>query len=69
MAEEKNIEQPKLTNQVSDETGQYDTRFMLWRQFCAEHNVDVETLPSQLEGEAKENWAGYKEALLKRLGK
>ena len=62
-------DQPALKNEISDETGQYDARFMLWREFCAENDVPVETLPSQLEGEAKEKWAGFKETLLKKTAK
>ena len=56
MAEEK----PKVTNEISDETGQYDARFLLWRKFCAENGVPVETLPSDLSGEVKERWEKIK---------
>ncbi|MCA1591714.1 MAG: hypothetical protein LC754_03490 [Acidobacteria bacterium] len=52
MAEEK----PKLPNEISPETGQFDARFMLWRMFCVENNVPVETLPSDLTGEVKDKW-------------
>lgn len=52
MAEEK----PKMSNEINHETGQFDARFMLWRMFCAEHDVPVETLPSDLTGEAKDKW-------------
>lgn len=62
MAEEKD---PKQTsNIISDETGQYDARFVLWRAFCAEYGVPVETLPSDLTGEAKEKWDEIKERQL-----
>jgi hypothetical protein len=41
-------------------TGQFDARFVLWRRFCAENNIPVETLPSDLTGEAKEKWEKLK---------
>ncbi len=53
-----------VTNVVSDKTGQYDARFMLWRIFCDEHNIPVETLPGDLSGEAKEKWGKVKETQL-----
>lgn len=56
MAEEK----PKMPNQISAETGQFDARFILWRMFCAENDVPVETLPSDLTGEAREKWERVK---------
>lgn len=56
MAEEK----PKLTNEINPETGQFDARFMLWRLFCAENGVAVETLPSDLTGEIKDKWEKLK---------
>ncbi|HEY0004784.1 MAG TPA: hypothetical protein VGB17_08220 [Pyrinomonadaceae bacterium] len=46
----------ELTNEVSDETGQYDMRFLLWRKFCTTQGIPVETLPSQLSSEQKELW-------------
>ncbi|MGB9179914.1 MAG: hypothetical protein WCB68_11770 [Pyrinomonadaceae bacterium] len=59
-------EQPVVTNEVSDETGQYDARFLLWRKFCAENNIPVETLPSQLSGDQKDQWEKIKESRLKQ---
>ena len=56
----------KVTNQISEETGQYDARFILWRQFCARHNIPVETLPSDLSGEAREKWEELKEERLRK---
>ena len=53
---EKRQQKDKVTNEISDKTGQFDARFMLWRQFCAEYDVPVETLPSDLTGEARERW-------------
>lgn len=67
MAEEKSAKpQPAVTNEISDETGQYDARFLLWRQFCTEHGVPVETLPGDLTGDIKAKWEDLKE---KRLHK
>ncbi len=56
MADEKH----KVQNQINDGTGQFDARFMLWRVFCAENGVPVETLPSDLTGEIKEKWEKLK---------
>jgi hypothetical protein len=59
-------EKPKITNEISDETGQYDARFILWRQFCTQNNIAVETLPSDLSGEAKEKWEKMKAERLRK---
>ena len=56
---------PPVDNSVSDSTGQYDLRFVLWRQFCAQNNVPVDTLPSQLTGEQKERWEAMKQKRLR----
>ena len=56
MAEEK----PKLTNQIDAETGQFDARFVLWRTFCDDRGIPVETLPSDLQGENREAWEKLK---------
>ena len=61
VAKEKRDETPQITNYISDETGQYDARFILWRRFCAENNIPVETLPSDLTGEIKEKWEKLKD--------
>ena len=53
---EKKEEKPKLTNQVPDHTGQFDARFLLWRKFCAENGVDVDSLPGDLTGEVRQKW-------------
>ena len=53
-------EQRPIDNSVSDSTGAYDLRFVLWRQFCAQNNVPVDTLPSQLTGDQKEVWEKMK---------
>jgi hypothetical protein len=57
----KRKKQPRpIDNSVSDETGQYDLRFVLWRQFCAQINIPVDTLPSQLTAQQKELWEKMK---------
>jgi len=48
------------SNEVSDETGQFDPRFLLWRKFCDDHGVAVNTLPSDLSGEMKNKWEKQK---------
>jgi hypothetical protein len=60
MSKEKKKEPAPLDNIISDETGQFDMRFVLWRHFCSLNNVPVETLPSQLDGEQKEKWEELK---------
>jgi twitching motility two-component system response regulator PilH len=45
---------------ISDETGKLDPRFMLWRMFCAENNLSIETLPSSLPRELKKKWQQLK---------
>jgi len=54
--DEKKEEKPKLTNRISDHTGQFDARFLLWRKFCAENGVDVDSLPGDLTGETRQKW-------------
>ena len=51
---------PPIDNSVSDSTGQYDLRFVLWRQFCAQYNIPVDTLPSHLHDEQKNRWQEMK---------
>jgi CheY-like chemotaxis protein len=45
---------------ISPDTGRLDPRFMLWRLFCAENQVPVETLPSELKRELKKEWEHLK---------
>ncbi len=54
-------DQPAIGNTVSDETGQFDARFILWRKFCTERGIAVETLPGDLTGDAKVQWEKLKE--------
>ena len=58
MTDEKGPKQP--SNEISAQTGQFDLRFILWRSFCDENGVPVETLPSELKGEIKEKWEKIK---------
>jgi len=51
---------PPIDNSVSDSTGQYDLRFVLWRQFCALNDIPVDTLPSQLADDQKDRWEEMK---------
>jgi hypothetical protein len=69
VADNKSGEKPVLSNEISDETGQYDVRFLLWRKFCSENNVPVETLPGELKGEIKEKWERLKEDRLHKPAK
>ena len=64
MPDAKDKGNPKLTNEIDEQTGQYDMRFLLWRTFCSENNVPVETLPSDLTGEAREKWEKLKNSRL-----
>ena len=66
MADEKNSDDAMVANVVSDKTGQFDARFMLWRAFCAEHDVPVETLPSDLTGDIRDKWNAMKDTKLKK---
>lgn len=52
------------SNEISPLTGELDARFMLWRVFCAENAIAVDSLPSELRGEAKERWEKFKEERL-----
>jgi len=65
VSDKKSDDKPKVDNLISDETGQFDLRFMLWRTFCAENGVPVETLPSDLTGDIREKWNAMKDMRLK----
>lgn len=58
-------QQKEILNEVSDETGQFDPRFLLWRKFCADHGIAVESLPGDLRGEVKEQWEKLKNGELR----
>jgi hypothetical protein len=64
MVKGKKKEEP-LDNVISEQTGQFDLRFILWRHFCQQNKIAVETLPSQLDGELKEKWEELKNSRLR----
>src|ERR1043165_7753290 len=49
-------EKEAKSSSISPESGKLDPRFMLWRMFCVESNIPVETLPSELDNEVKKRW-------------
>ncbi len=61
MADETLPVQAPASEAISEETGQFDARFLLWRMFCSENSIPVETLPSELEGDAREKWDKVKD--------
>ena len=61
-------EQQANLNDVSDETGQFDVRFVLWRIFCTDQGVPVDSLPSDLSGEIKGQWEKLKSGELGSTG-
>jgi hypothetical protein len=38
---------------------------LLWRHFCEQNNIPVETLPSQLNSDQKEKWDELKASRLR----
>ena len=58
-------EPPPVDNSISDETGQFDLRFVLWRHFCEQNSVPVESLPSQLKDDLKDKWEELKASRLR----
>lgn len=65
MVQEKKKDPPPVDNTISDETGAFDLRFILWRHFCQQNNIPVETLPSQLTGQQKDKWEELKASRLR----
>jgi hypothetical protein len=61
----KRTDNDAVMNTITDETGQFDARFLLWRTFCAENDVPVETLPSDLTGDIRDKWNELKDSKLK----
>jgi CheY-like chemotaxis protein len=61
--------QAESSKGITDETGNLDPRFMLWRMFCAENNVPLETLPSSLSRDLKKKWQQLKKTPRRRLFK
>ncbi len=58
--------EPPVDNEISEQTGQFDLRFILWRHFCTQNTIPVETLPSQLNDEQREKWEQLKEKRLRK---
>jgi hypothetical protein len=58
--------EPPVDNEISEETGQFDLRFILWRHFCTQNQIPVETLPSQLNDQQREKWEQLKEKRLRK---
>ena len=58
--------EPPVDNEISEQTGQFDLRFILWRHFCTQNKIPVETLPSQLNDEQREKWEQLKEKRLRK---
>jgi len=58
--------EPPVDNEISEETGQFDLRFILWRHFCTQNRIPVETLPSQLNDEQREKWEQLKDKRLRK---
>jgi hypothetical protein len=54
--DEKKQEKTKVTNIINEHTGQFDARFLLWRKFCAENDVPIDSMPGDLKGEARQKW-------------
>ena len=54
--DEKKEEKPRVTNMINEHTGQFDARFLLWRKFCAENDVPIDTMPGDLKGEVRQKW-------------
>ena len=65
VADKKRSDNDAVMNTITDETGEFDARFLLWRSFCAEHDVPVETLPSDLTGDIRDKWNELKDAKMK----
>jgi hypothetical protein len=65
VADKKRTDNDAVMNTITDETGQFDARFLLWRTFCAEHDVPVDTLPSDLTGDIRDKWNELKDSNLK----
>jgi hypothetical protein len=63
---EKHKTHSPVQNEISDDTGQFDVRFLLWREYCEQYGVPIATLPSDLNDEQKSGWEELKR---RRLGK
>ena len=68
MVDDKLKKQPSSSQKaISDETGLLDVRFILWRKFCSDCGLDVETLPSELSEQQREAWEKLKDSRLSSL--
>jgi hypothetical protein len=65
MIGKKKQQPPPVDNVISDQTGEFDQRFILWRRFCSLNNIPVETLPSQLNAEQHAKWEELKTSRLR----
>jgi CheY-like chemotaxis protein len=54
------VEEKSSKDDIPESTGNLDPRFMLWRMFCAENTLSLETLPSTLSRELKRKWQQLK---------
>ena len=59
-------EKETVANTISDDTGSFDPRFALWRSFCTEFGVPVETLPGDLAEPLKGQWEKLKDVEIHR---
>lgn len=66
MVGKKQQQPPPVDNVISDETGEFDQRFILWRRFCSLYNIPVATLPSQLDAKQHQSWEELKASRLRR---
>jgi hypothetical protein len=57
-------ERQAIINSISDTTGHLDIRFTLWRRFCFEHDISVDSLPSELSSEKQKSWKEFKDRYL-----
>ena len=64
MAKEKKQE-PVVDNIISDETGAFDLRFILWRHFCQQNKFRSKHCRASSDGEQKEKWEELKASRLR----
>jgi hypothetical protein len=57
-------QQQSSLESLSEGTGELDPRFVLWRKFCADQGLAIESLPGDLDAKAKEQWETLKESEL-----
>jgi hypothetical protein len=69
VADKPSKDKQPVPNEISDSTGQYDMRFLLWRMFCDQNGLPVATMPSDLEGPLSDKWEKLKEDRLRKKRK